>query len=78
MHIFLFLNRGIILWIELSQPENGIHCWWDLIRSKQLSNVSVCRMQVLARFSGHGNSIHIIKCLGRFQTIPEDPAQTDF
>ena len=80
---FIFLSRGIILWIELPWPENpaktyawhaetldscfdhslqsqvsavqsvvagsissdgdhGIHCWWDLIRSKQLSSVSVC------------------------------------
>ena len=37
-----------------------IHCWRDLIRSKQLSSVSVCRAKVLAGFSGHGNSIHNI------------------
>ena len=66
---FFFLSRGIILWIELPWPENpaissggdhGIHCWWDLIRSKQLSSVSICRAQVFARFSGHGNLIHNI------------------
>ena len=34
-----------------------IHCWWDLIRTKQLSSISVCRAQVFAGFSGHGNSI---------------------
>ena len=38
--------------------EHGILCWWDLIRSKQLSSVSVCRAEVFARFSGHSNSIH--------------------
>ena len=107
---FSFLDRGIILWIELPQPENpantcmwhtetldscfdlirshllnwfsswfgitclqcglvalsgrvspllsvvagstfsggdhGIRCWWDLIRSKQLSSVSICHVQV--------------------------------
>ena len=32
----------------------------DLIRSKQLSSVSVCRAQVFVGFSGHGNSIHNI------------------
>ena len=32
--------------------------WWDLIRSKQLSSVSVCHVQVFAGFSSHGNSIH--------------------
>ena len=36
------------------------HCWWDLIRLKQLSSVSLCRMQVFTGFSGHGNSIHNI------------------
>ena len=39
-----------------SGEDHGIHCWWDLIRSKQLSSVSVCRTQVFARFSDHGNS----------------------
>ena len=34
--------------------------WWDLIRSKQLSSVHVCRAWVFAGFSGHGNSIHNI------------------
>ena len=41
-----------------SGGDHGIHCWWDLIRLKQLSSVSVCRTQVFAGFSGHGNSIH--------------------
>ena len=40
--------------------DHGIHCWWDLIRLKQLSSVSVCHAQVFARFSGHGNLIHNI------------------
>ena len=34
--------------------DHGMHCRWDLIRSKQQSSVSVCR----AGFSGNGNSIH--------------------
>ena len=45
--------------------DRGILCWWDLIRSKQLSCVSVCRAQVFAGFSG--NSIHNINspfCFG--------------
>ena len=35
-----------------------MHCWWGLIRSKQLSSVCVCHAQVFAGFSGCGNSIH--------------------
>ena len=27
-----------------SGGDYGIHCWWDLIRSKQLSSVPVCRV----------------------------------
>ena len=56
------------LWMKKKNKENndeegkcwgdyGIHCWWDL-RSKQLSCVLVCRAQVFAWFSDHGNSIH--------------------
>ena len=41
-----------------SGGDYGIHCWWDLIRSKQLSSVPVCRAYVFSGFSGHGNSIH--------------------
>ena len=40
-----------------SEEDYGIHCWRDLIRSKQLSSVSVCHVQMFAGFSGHGNSI---------------------
>ena len=40
--------------------DRGIHCWWDLIRSKQLSSVSICRAQGFAGFSSHGISIHNI------------------
>ena len=43
-----------------SGGDHGIRCWWDLIRSKQLSSFSVWRAQVFAGFSGHGNSIHNI------------------
>ena len=38
--------------------DHEIHCWWDLVRSKQLSSVSVCRACVFFGGSGHGNSIH--------------------
>ena len=43
-----------------SGKDHGIHCWWDLTRSKQLFCVSLCNAQVFAGFSGHGNSIHKI------------------
>ena len=46
-----------------SGRDHDIYCWRDLIRSKQLSSVSVCCAQVFAGFSGHGNSIHNIICL---------------
>ena len=54
-----------------SGGDHSIHCWWDLIRSKQLSSVSVCCGQVITRFSGHGNSIHnIIPLLKKEKCIP--------
>ena len=37
--------------------DHSIHCWWDLIKSKQLSSISVCHVYVFAGFSDHGNSI---------------------
>ena len=37
-----------------------MHMKMTLLRSKQLSSVSVCRAKVFAGFSGHGNSIHNI------------------
>ena len=40
--------------------DHGRHCWWDLIRLKRLSSVSICCVKVFARSSGHGNSIHNI------------------
>ena len=43
-----------------SWGEYGIHCWWDLIRAKQLSSVSVCPAQVFAGISSHSNLIHYI------------------
>ena len=39
---------------------HGKHCWWDLIRSKQLSSGSVYRAPVFAGFSGRGKSIYNI------------------
>ena len=38
-----------------------IHSWWNLIRSKQQSSVSGCHAQVFAGFSGHDNSIPLLK-----------------
>ena len=43
-----------------SGRDHSTHCWWDLIRSKQLSSGTVCHARVLAGFSGHGNSFY--KC----------------
>ena len=47
-------------WFVLQWGDHDIHCWWDLIRLKQLSSVSICRTQVFTGFSGCGNSIHNI------------------
>ena len=58
---------GTLVWIELptagsisSGGYHGIHCWWDLIMSKQLSGVSLCRAWVFTGFSGHDTLIHNI------------------
>ena len=37
--------------------DHGIRCWWDLIKSKQLSSISVRHLQVFAKFCGCGHSI---------------------
>ena len=36
---------------------------------KQLSSVSICRVQVFAGFSGHGNSIHNISPLLKKENV---------
>ena len=52
---------GTVVAGSISSGEDpGIHYWWDLIRSTQLSSVSIWGAQVFARFSGHDNSIHNI------------------
>ena len=56
--------RSVVAGSISSGGDHGIHWWWDLIRSKQLSSVSVCHTQVFARFSGQGNSIHNIYFFG--------------
>ena len=38
----------------------GIHCWWDLIRSKQLFGIPVYRAYVFGGFSGRVNLIYNI------------------
>ena len=52
-----------------SGEDHGIHCWWDLIRSKQLSSGSVYRAYVFAGFSGHCNSIHNIFALLKKENV---------
>ena len=46
-----------------------MYCWWDLIRSKQVSSGFVCRAQCVAWFSGHGNSIYMIKISKSFYQL---------
>ena len=50
--------HSVIAGSIFSGEDQGIYCWWDLIRSKQVSSGSVCYAQVFARFSGHGNSVY--------------------
>ena len=50
--------RSVVAGSISTGGDHDIHCWWDLIRSKQLSGGSVCRVQVFAGFSGHVNSVY--------------------
>ena len=45
-------SQAILNQLVFSGGDHGIHCWWDLIRSKQLSSGSVCRAQVFAGVYG--------------------------
>ena len=49
---------SVVPGLIFSGGDHSIHCWWNLIRSKQLSCGSVCHVQVFAGFSGYGNSIY--------------------
>ena len=55
--------RLVAQWWSFASAFSGgdhcIHCWWDLIRSKQLSSFSVRQAQVFVRFSGHSKSVFI-------------------
>ena len=51
-------GRVSALYSVVTRGDHDIHYWRNLIKSKQLSSVSVCHTQVFARFSGHGNSIY--------------------
>ena len=46
--------------VQKTRSPHGILWWWDLIRSKHMSSVSVCHAQGFAGFSGRGNSMHNI------------------
>ena len=47
--------------ISSGRRDHSIHCWWNLIRSKQQSSGSIYHAQEFARFSGHGISINKTK-----------------
>ena len=34
--------HSVVTGLSSSGGDHGVHCWWDLIRSKQLSSISVC------------------------------------
>ena len=61
-------RRLCAMWISSSVVEfrlciggdHGIHCWRNLIRSKQLFTASIWHVEVFTRFSGHGNLIYNI------------------
>ena len=50
--------RLCILWSLVRSPMGEIHCWWNVIRSKQLSSGSLCHTKVFAGVSGRGISIY--------------------
>ena len=53
-----------------SWSDHGIHCWWELIRSKPLFSGPVYLVQVFAGFSGRGNPIYnIIHLLKRNENV---------
>ena len=56
-----------------SISSGGNHCWWELIRLKQLSSVSVCRAQVFAGFFCHGNSRYNITPLLKKENVYQRP-----
>ena len=41
-------------------PSHCMHCWWDLIRSKQLFSVPYVAWKSVLDFFSHGNSINIL------------------
>ena len=38
------LLHAVVVGSISSGGDQSVHCWWDLIRSKQLSSVSICPM----------------------------------
>ena len=65
VHITLWADGSVMEFLHSvvaslisSGGDHSIHCWRDLIRSKQLSSVFVCHAQVFTGFFGHSNSIY--------------------
>ena len=50
--------QSVVAGLISSGGDYSIHCWLDLIRSKQLTPVPVSRAWVFGEFSANGNSIH--------------------
>ena len=63
------------LWLLVWSPEVDImvyHCWWNLMRLKQLFSVSICCALEFTRFSGHANSIYNIIPLLKKKNVEHD------
>ena len=56
----VYALHSVVTGLISSGRDHGIYTWWDLIRSKQQSSVSVCHAQVFGGFSGRDDSIHNI------------------
>ena len=51
--------------------DHSICCWWDLIKSKHLSSVSICCAYMVTGFYGHSSSIHNIFFIIQIKKISE-------
>ena len=51
-------RQSVVAGSIISARNQGIHNWWVLVKSRQLSSGSVRRVQGFAGFSGYGNSIY--------------------
>ena len=69
--------QSVVTGLISSGGDHGIRCWWDRIRSKQLSSISVYCAQVFAGFSARVNSIHSIIPLLKIENVHLFPSYSE-